>query len=45
MFVSRQEELKAIQSVLDKKIGNVPVSGKRKVGKNILYKIRQIMIK
>lgn len=36
MFVGRQEELKAIQSVLDKKSGSVLVYGKRKVGKTTL---------
>lgn len=36
MFVGRDEELKAIQSVLDKKSGSVLVYGKRKVGKTTL---------
>lgn len=36
MFVGRQEELKAIQSLLDKKSGSVLVYGKRKVGKTTL---------
>ena len=36
MFIGRQEELKAIQAVLDKKCGSVLVYGKRKVGKTIL---------
>ncbi len=36
MFVGRQEELKAIQAVLDKKNGSVLVYGKRKVGKTTL---------
>lgn len=36
MFVGRQEELKAIQSVLDKKNGSILVYGKRKVGKTTL---------
>ena len=36
MFVGRQEELKAIQAVLDKRSGSVLVYGKRKVGKTTL---------
>lgn len=36
MFVGRQEELYAIQSVLDKKRSSVLVYGKRKVGKTTL---------
>lgn len=36
MFVGRYEELKAIQTVLDKKRGSVLVYGKRKVGKTTL---------
>lgn len=36
MFIGRQEELKAIQAVLDKKSGSVLVYGKRKVGKTTL---------
>ena len=36
MFVGRQEELKAIQAILDKKSGSVLVYGKRKVGKTTL---------
>lgn len=36
MFIGRQEELKAIQAVLDKRSGSVLVYGKRKVGKTTL---------
>lgn len=36
MFIGRQEELKAIKAVLDKKSGSVLVYGKRKVGKTTL---------
>lgn len=36
MFIGRQEELKAIQAILDKKSGSVLVYGKRKVGKTTL---------
>lgn len=36
MFVGRQEELKAIKAVLDKRSGSVLVYGKRKVGKTTL---------
>lgn len=36
MFVGRDEELKAIQAVLDKRSGSVLVYGKRKVGKTTL---------
>lgn len=36
MFIGRQEELKAIQAVLNKKSGSVLVYGKRKVGKTTL---------
>ncbi len=36
MFIGRQEELKAIQAVLDKKSESVLVYGKRKVGKTTL---------
>ncbi len=36
MFVGRQEELKAIKAILDKRSGSVLVYGKRKVGKTTL---------
>ena len=36
MFVGRKQELKAIQSVLEKRSGSVLVYGKRKVGKTTL---------
>lgn len=36
MFIGRQEELKEIKAVLDKKSGSVLVYGKRKVGKTTL---------
>ena len=36
MFIGRQEELKAIQSILSKPCGSVLVYGKRKVGKTTL---------
>ncbi len=36
MFIGRQEELKAIQGILERKSGSVLVYGKRKVGKTTL---------
>lgn len=36
MFIGRQEELKAIKAILDKRSGSVLVYGKRKVGKTTL---------